>query len=234
MLWFVIPLIILSPVYAIEITSTSRTVCVRPTDQPHIQCDCHLQTETDCRTLDEWISLGVDGSSKLNPFTSNTTVILLAGVHLINSTKNQLLIEDVHSLVLTGDKSNTTVTCIQDFSIAFVNSNHVSLSNITINSCALRFSIVNNTQLINLSVINSRLMIFPKAEDLGHYYSNGMIYIRNVIFTNVNCSSVSVSVSIVSVHKLVLQNVKIIQSTSDSLLYLKRYNKVCRGLYIQT
>ena len=178
MLWFlviiiVIPLTVSSPVYATEITSsTNKTVCVRPTDQPHIHCDCHLQTETDCRTLDEWISLGVDGSSKLNPFTSNTTVILLAGVHLINSTENQLLIEGVHSLVLTGDKSNTsitTVTCIQDFSIAFVNSNHVSLSTIAFNSCALRFSIVNNTQLINLSVINSRLAILQKGyEDLGY------------------------------------------------------------------
>ena len=164
MLWFVIPLIVLSPVYATEITSTSRTVCVRPTDQPDIHCDCHLQTETDCRTLDEWIR--VNGSSKVSPFTSNTTVILLAGVHLINST---LQIEDVHSLVLTGDKSNTTVTCIQDFSIAYFNSNHVSLSNITLNSCALQFSIVNNTQLINLSGINGRLII-QFSEDLGPYY----------------------------------------------------------------
>ena len=166
MLWFVIPLIvyILSPVYAIEITSTSKTVCVRPTDQLDIHCDCHLQTETDsiCRTLDEWIR--VNGSSEVSLFTSNTTVILLAGVHLINSTP---LIEDVHSLVLTGDKSNTTVTCIQDFSITFVNSNHVSLSNITLNSCALRFLITNNTQLINLSIINGRLII---GEDLEDYY----------------------------------------------------------------
>ena len=174
MLWFVIPLIVLSLVYATEITSTSKTICVRPTDQPHIHCDCHLQTETDCHTLDEWIRV-IDRSSKVNPFTSNTTVILLAGVHLINFTKSKLLIEDVHSLVLTGDKSNTsitTVTCIQDFSIAFINSNHVSLSTIAFNSCSLRFSIVNNTQLINLSITNSRLVILLKRdEDLasGHY-----------------------------------------------------------------
>ena len=165
MLRFVIPLIVLLPVYATKITSTSRTVCVRPTDQPHNHCDCDLQTETDCCTLDEWIK--VNGSSEVSLFMSNTTVIFLAGVHLINST---LLIEDVHSLVLTGDKSNTTVICIQDFSIAFVNSSHVSLSTITLDSCALRFSIVNNTQLINLSVINGRLIIFPKGENLGHYY----------------------------------------------------------------
>ena len=159
-----IPLIVSLPV---EINS--KTICVKPTDQPHNQCDCHSQLQTDCRTLDEWIK--VNGSSKVSPFTSNTTVILLAGVHLINST---LQIEDVHSLVLTGDKSNTTitVTCIQDFTIAFVNSNHVSLSKITLNSCALRFSITNNTQLINLSVIKSRLII---GEDLGHYYYYGTV-----------------------------------------------------------
>ena len=298
MLWFVIPLIVLSPVYATEITSTSRTVCVRPTDQLHIHCDCHLQTETDCRTLDEWIR--VNGSSKVSPFTSgsNTTMMLLAGVHLIDSTKNQLLIEDVHSLVVTGDKSNTTVTCIQDFSIAFVNSNHVSLSTLTFNSCALRFSVINNTQLINLSVINSRLIIFPKGEELRHSYffdtvdddekqckyldnfsiidstfqncpmsvkPNGLntllytscvqinlsrvlfrniiynvtynndmnsIYIMkayNVILTNVtiyNCSFGSGSVRIFSVHKLILQNMKVIQSTSYSLLDLQNINKI--------
>ena len=128
MLWFlviiVIPCVVFavsSPVYATEIiSSTNKTVCVRPTDQPHNHyCDCHLQTETDCHTLDEWISLGVDRSSKLNPFTSNTTVILLAGVHLINSTKSKLLIEGVHSLVLTGDKSNTSITCNCDLHSRF-------------------------------------------------------------------------------------------------------------------
>ena len=280
-MWFVIPLIVLSPVYDTEITSTSKTVCVRPTDQPHIHCDCHLQTETDCRTLDEWIR--VNGSSKVSPFTSNTTVILLAGVHLISST---LLIEDVHSLVLTGDKSNATVTCIQDFSIAFVNSNHVSLFNITLNSCALRFSVISNTQLINLSVINSRLIILPTDEELGHYsygaivdhdekqceyldnfsiidstfqncpmsftglstllytscvqinlsgvlfrniiynvtYNNdnmNSIYIMNaysMILTNVTIYNCSGSVGISSVHKVVLQNLKVIQSTSIFLL----------------
>ena len=173
MLWFliiVIPLIISPPVYTTEITN--KTFCLRSTDQPHIHCDCHLQSETDCHTLDECIKL-----DKLSPFTSNTTVILLAGVHLINSTKSQLLIEDVHSLVLTGDTSNTsiitTVTCIQDFSIAFVDCNHVSLSTIAFNSCSLRFSITNNTQIINLSFINSRLVITQflrkREEELGHY-----------------------------------------------------------------
>jgi hypothetical protein len=95
-------------------------------------------------------------------------VILLAGVHLINSTKKQLQIKDVHSLVLTGDNSNAsiaTVTCIQDFSIAFVNCNHVSLSTIALNSCALRFSIVNNTQLINLIVTNNKLVIYHNGTD---------------------------------------------------------------------
>ena len=172
MLWFlvVIPLIVSLPVYATEITR--KTICVRPTDQPHIHCDCHLQT--DCHTLNEWIRF--DRSSKLNPFTSNTSMVLLAGIHLINSTKSQLLIENAHSLVMTGEKRNTsitTVTCIQDFSFAFVNCNHINLSTIVLNSCALQFSIINNTQLINLSVINSRLVItqflHKRDEELGHY-----------------------------------------------------------------
>ena len=275
-LWFVIPLIVLLPVYATEITSTSKTICVRPTDQPHIHCDCHLQTETDCRTLDEWIR--VNGSSKVSPFTSNTTVILLAGVHLINST---LLIADVYSLILTGDKRNTsiipTLTCIQDFSITFVDSNHVSLSTITLNSCALWFSNINNTQLINLSVINSGLVItqFLHKRDVGverqckyhddfdiidstfhncHvdmqvraqvvnsplYTSCTQINLRgvlfkemertisiikayNVILTNVtiyNCSSGSGSLIIFSVHKLVLQNVKVINNSQSTSLFI--------------
>ena len=47
----------------------------------------------------------------------------------------------------------------------------------------------------------------------------------NMILTNVtiyNCSSESGSVNIFSVHKLVLQNMKIIQTTSNFLLYLRR------------
>jgi predicted outer membrane repeat protein len=104
-------------------------------------------------------------------------VILLAGVHLINSTKSRLLIEDVHSFVLTGDKSNTsittTVTCIQDFSITFIECNHISLSTVALNSCSLRFSTINNTQLINLSITNSKLDIIQFLRDrdieLGHY-----------------------------------------------------------------
>ena len=315
MFWFLmIPLIVSLPV---EITS--KTICVKPTDQPHNQCDCHSQLQTDCHTLDEWIRI-IDRSSKLNPFTSNTTVILLAGVHLINSTKSQLLIEGVHSLVLTGDKSNTsiitTVTCIQDFSIAFVNSNHVSLSNITLNSCSLRFSNINNTQLINLSITNSRLVIiqFLRERDveLGHYgtvddekqckfrdnfdiidstfhnchvnmhveahvlnsplytsctqinlrgglfkemaESDSIIIMKayNVILTNVtiyNCSSGSGTITIFSVHRLVLQNVKAINNSqllSASLLNLQgidtikfagdfifKYNRGARGIVLR-
>lgn len=142
-LLIVIPLIISPPVIIYATKITSKTFCVKPTDQPH-SCDCHLQTDHDCHTLNEWIRR--DRSRKSSPFTSNTTVVLLAGVHLVNSTMSQLLIENVHSLLLMGDNSNTsttTVTCIQEFSFAFVNCNHVNLSTIALNSCTLRFSIVN-------------------------------------------------------------------------------------------
>lgn len=172
-LLIVIPLIISPPVIIYTTKITSKTFCVKPTDQPH-SCDCHLQTDHDCHTLNEWIRR--DRSRKSSPFTSNTTVVLLAGVHLVNSTMSQLLIENVHSLLLMGDNSNTsttTVTCIQEFSFAFVSCNHVNLSTIALNSCTLRFSIVNNTQIINLSVINSRLGITQflrkRDEELGHY-----------------------------------------------------------------
>ena len=309
-----IPLIVSLPV---EITS--KTICVRPTDQPYNQCDCHFQLQTDCHTLDEWIRMDRFSKLQLNPFTSNTTVILLAGVHLINSTKNHLVIIDVHSLVLTGDKSNTsitTVTCIQDFSITFVDSNHVSLSTITLNSCALRFLNINNTQLINLSVINSRLVItqFLRKRDveLGYhgtvddkkqckfrdnfdiidstfhnchvdvnvygrvlnsplYTSCYQINLRgvlfkemerlnsisitkayNVILTNMtiyNCSFGPgiIPVVIFSVHRLVLQNVKVINtSQSTALLSLReiytinfagdvifKYNRGAHGIVLR-
>ena len=269
----------MSPIHA-----TSKTICVRPTDPPHVKCDCPPQTE--CHTLDEWISAGS------NPFTSNTTAVLLGGVHLVNSTKNKLLIGNVHSLVLTGEQSDATVTCIQDFSFTFANCNHINLSTVAFNSCALIFSIINNTHLINLSIINSRLIItqiLQKREKvLGQYgtvdyekpckyhdgfdiidstFQNSCISMKveaqvlntpsytsctqlglkgvvikemkepntimkayNVILTNVtiyNCSYTGGLVTVFSVHKLTLRNMKIVNnSDSGSILDLQGINTI--------
>ena len=157
MLWFlvVIPLIV-SSIHGTGVIH-GKTICVRPTDPPHTHCDCPSQT--DCRTLNEWIS--VDS----NPFTNNTTVVLLEGVHLINSTMNESSIVNVHSLVLVGKKNKgATVTCVQNFSFQFNNCNNINISAIEFNSCALLFSnILNGTRLSGLTMINSRLTIAQKS-----------------------------------------------------------------------
>ena len=151
MLWFlvVIPLIV-SSIHIAKVTS--KTICVRPTDPPQIRCDCPSQA--DCHTLNEWIRAGS------NPFMSDTSVVLLAGVHLINSTRNRILMEYVHSMALTHKNGNgATVTCVQHFSFEFFYSNRINISGIVFNSCVLRFSDINNCLLVNLTIINGRLMI---------------------------------------------------------------------------
>ena len=81
---------------------------------------------SDCHTLSEWIENGT------SPFTNDKTVVLLPGLHLINSTMCAcgLLIENISSLILTG-RRNTTVECLCPFTFEFRNIKSVRVSHIT-------------------------------------------------------------------------------------------------------
>ena len=59
-----------------------------------------------CFTLNEWIK------SHTHPFANGTTVMLLSGIHFINSTLDSLLIKKVCHILFTGHPhEQTTVEC---------------------------------------------------------------------------------------------------------------------------
>ena len=99
----------------------------------------------DYHTLSEWIENGT------SPFTNDTTVVLLPGLHLINSTMcaRGLLIENISSLILTG-QGETTVECLCPFAFEFRNIKSVRVSHITFKHCGStrKFTKVNSTLYI--------------------------------------------------------------------------------------
>ena len=101
---------------------------------------------SDCHTLGEWIENGTSPFTKLNDMY--TTVVLLSGLHLINSTicARGLLIENISSLILTG-RGEVTVECLCPFTFEFRNIKSVSVSHITFKYCGStrKFSKVNST-----------------------------------------------------------------------------------------
>ena len=149
----------------------SEIICVRPTDPPNVHCACS-PPENDCYTLSEWIESGS------NPFTNDTTVMLMAGIHLINSTKDRLVIENVQSLQFIAMERETTVSCVNRFSFNFIHAENVSLSNITFKYCAAMKSLyrksLNSTLLlletenVNIStvtIIGGGLLMYEKTSE---------------------------------------------------------------------
>ena len=144
--------------------SVSGASYVKPTDPLNVDCP----NESYCYTLSEWIE---SGSS---PFTNNTTVMLLAGVHLINSTNNSLLIENVHSLNFTGDhvRERVKLSCINGFSFNFKFCRNVSISHVTLDSCTVVFSyIFKNITITSIVLIDGGLKIHHYLPDQHDYDS---------------------------------------------------------------
>ena len=240
MLQFLVVLLIVS-LNQCATNTTWKTVCVRPTDPPHTHYDCTSQT--DCLTLNDWIRIG--GSL----FTNNNTMVLLDGVHFINSTKNDLVIRDIDSVILTSRKNNATVTCAQEFRFKFINCSHINVSTIVFNSCVLYFSSMNNTQLSNITMINSKLMIqqalYLKNEELGHYGTvNGekqCIFhdYFDIIDSTFQNSSIDMEVSVspdsssyTSCTQLSIRGVVINEMRESTITIMKAYNVFLTNIMI--
>ena len=113
--------------FLIGAVCAENITCMLPTDPPDASCP---SAHEDCHTLNEWIENGT------SHFTSNTTVVLLPGLHLINSTKDKLQMSNLHSVHITGQRGETVVTCLYDFGLYFYNIGNVRVTNITFRSCA--------------------------------------------------------------------------------------------------
>ena len=86
--------VVATVVTAFVCRANSRELYMRPTKSGFgsVNITCPALTPYDCYTLNEWIE------SDSSPFTDDTTVALLPGVHLITSTKIRVLIENITSL----------------------------------------------------------------------------------------------------------------------------------------
>ena len=131
----------------------------------HPTCPSNIKHE-DCHTLSEWIKSGH------NPFTNDTTVTLLAGVHFINSTKDSLDIKNVHSLIITGEQEEATLNCGNGLILNFNISTGINISQITLNSCTLIFSYLQDVMIDNAVVIDSDLQINQYYSDCACRYTD--------------------------------------------------------------
>lgn len=123
----------------------------------HPSCSSSTKHE-ECHTLNDWIKSGH------NPFTNDTTVKLLAGVHFINFTKDSLDVRNVHSLRITGEKEQreqrASLYCGNGLKLNFNVSNGISISQITLNSCTLIFSYMQNITIDDVMIIDGDLQYY--------------------------------------------------------------------------
>ena len=119
----------------------SIDVCVRCTKPPNGASQCDGVDDKICFTFNELIGNAQFNSEfDSNNFSRNTTISiqLLPGLHLVNSTEDNLCIDEVQSVILSGDGAN--VNCLSEFSFTFSDvDTYVNISGITFNSCTLKF-----------------------------------------------------------------------------------------------
>ena len=157
---------------------------------------------SDCHTLSEWIKSGT------SPFTSDTTVVLLPGLHLINTTINWYLIKNINSLVLTG-QGEATIECLHQFGFEFRRIKNITVSHVQFRSCGLI-----NTLIINVPVtINSTLLL------LNHQNIS-------ILDVNITYGGITVAVNVYREQKFKVQFKRISMVRSHFQIYdaTHRYN----------
>lgn len=95
-------------------------------------------------------------------YIQNCTYIrLLPGVHHIDSTKgHSITIENVHSLILTGDKEGIFIVYPEDFHFMFTLVENMVISNLTFSFCELSFSnYKRNLTIIRVNITDRRLLL---------------------------------------------------------------------------
>ena len=140
---FIVTALLLFRIFGI----TCTVIYILPTEPIDTPCPSGQNT---CFTLNKWIE------SSTHPFTNGMTVMLLGGIHFINSTLNFLLIENVASISFSGQLNrDTTVECNyrSRFGFKFYNIREVSISNIQIKSCTALYDTHTVTGVfVNLSL----------------------------------------------------------------------------------
>ena len=125
--------IIVSTLILFRINYGIAIIYIPPTEPVNTSCP---SSQKICFTLNEWIERGT------HSFTSGATVILLSGVHFINSTVNSLSIENVSSVTFSGQLYGKTIIECNNrltFGFKFYNVNGVYISNVQFKLCAVLY-----------------------------------------------------------------------------------------------
>ena len=117
---------------------------ILPTDHLSNNVSC---PQNHCLTLNELIE------SNSSFFTNETTIVLLPGVHVINTTQPGLFIKDTGSIVFTGINGKTIVWCINRFTFEFLRYEGIEISNMVFRSCeSLSFLQGRNIDVVNVTI----------------------------------------------------------------------------------
>ena len=168
----------------------SNSVYIKPMSQPSVDCS-HQRY---CFTLDEWMENGT------SLFTNDSSVILLSGLHLINSTTGTLSVKTIYSFTFTGDheQEGTTLSCIGWFRFELNSCRNIRFTHITLQSCTIVFSYIEEDIIIsNVTIIGGGLEIYHYAPDTQSYGSvykfnkikcevQAKVYIANSVFQDSN------------------------------------------------
>ena len=106
------------------IYAESSRLYILPTDYLSNNVSCP-QNDHDCHTLNEWIQ----GDLMNEIFTNGiNAVVLLPGVHIIDTAKPGLFMEDIESIIFTGVNGKTIVRCVNRFIFDFLHVERIEFS----------------------------------------------------------------------------------------------------------
>ena len=117
-----------------EVTSRDGRYNIRPSIPQN-----DSSSVSDGYTLDEWIESGISDN------VTTLSLVLLPGVHLVNTTRGGLLIENIDKLLITGFQEKTIISCLRQFKFELNSVKHVVVSNINIHHCyndSMRFTLL--------------------------------------------------------------------------------------------
>ena len=153
----------------IHAESHSSQLYILPTDYLSNNVSC---PQNNCHTLNELI----ESDSSL--FTNETTIVLLPGVHIINTTKSGLF-RDL--IAFTGINGKAIVWCKSRFNFWFDKFEEIKISNIVFKSCGslLFLQEMNNIEVVNVTIEQGGIEIIA-----SNWYSglcrNYTIYLYNL------------------------------------------------------
>ena len=172
-----LPYVIILVVSVCSSYAESSQLYVLPTDYLSNNVSC---PQNDCHTLNEWIE-----SDLMNEFftNGNNTIMLLPGVHVINTTREGLFIDDIDSFIFTSVKLNgeAIVWCKNRFMFQFLHVKGIEISNIGFRSCAqLSFLQGWNIVIANVTVEQGGVNITYRHTDFELSRTNHTIHLYNL------------------------------------------------------